>query len=269
MTRADQAFAKETDLCAAFLTCVPKGWTPYPETAGWDIVIVHNETGVQVGVEAKLVLNTKVLVQATEDMHSRWRCDTGPDFRAVLVGRHVTECAQIAGFMGIKVLQVGPRPSWMPKTGANWCVNGKRRDDWLPDIREISPHGWAGECDWIDHAPARRLQLPDYVPRVIAGDSAPRKLSPWTVQAIRLCVLIGRIGTVTPAHFRALRLSPSRWTDGVWLAKAQRGHWKPGPRFPGPRFQAEHPEVWAEVEADWPRWGEPIVAANPVQEALI
>ncbi|MBA4913889.1 hypothetical protein H2N59_12065 [Pseudomonas aeruginosa] len=45
----------EAELCAAFIdefNRVP-GWTCYPETAGFDILVVH-EDGRQIGVEAKL-----------------------------------------------------------------------------------------------------------------------------------------------------------------------------------------------------------------------
>nr|WP_139181169.1 hypothetical protein [Pseudomonas aeruginosa] len=54
----------EAELCAAFIdefNRVP-GWTCYPETAGFDILVVHAE-GRQIGVEAKLQLNAKVAAQ--------------------------------------------------------------------------------------------------------------------------------------------------------------------------------------------------------------
>jgi len=56
-------FATEADLCAAFLACVPATWQAYPESCGFDIVLAHKETGAQIGIEAKLTLNAKVLVR--------------------------------------------------------------------------------------------------------------------------------------------------------------------------------------------------------------
>lgn len=79
-------FKTEAELCAAFLACVPATWVAYPESCGFDIVLAHEETGAQIGIEAKLTLNSKVLVQVTD---GRERNANGPDYMAVLVGRVV------------------------------------------------------------------------------------------------------------------------------------------------------------------------------------
>jgi hypothetical protein len=65
-------FATEADLCAAFVTDIQKvkGWKIYPETAGFDLLLVREEDGAQLAIEAKLALNTKVLEQALEGL--RW-----------------------------------------------------------------------------------------------------------------------------------------------------------------------------------------------------
>ena len=72
-------YGTEADLCREFTAAVREHgeWTAYPETCGWDLVLVH-QTGVQIGIEAKKTLNAKVLVQALP----RWRRDeeNGPDF---------------------------------------------------------------------------------------------------------------------------------------------------------------------------------------------
>ena len=54
-------FAKESDLCAAFLASLPEGWTAYPETAGFDILLGREVDGFQIGIQAKLRLNAKVI----------------------------------------------------------------------------------------------------------------------------------------------------------------------------------------------------------------
>lgn len=53
--------AKESVLCDLFIEAFDKidGWTCYPEGAGFDVLVVH-EDGRQIGVEAKLSLNAKV-----------------------------------------------------------------------------------------------------------------------------------------------------------------------------------------------------------------
>nr|WP_237043901.1 hypothetical protein [Pseudomonas aeruginosa]AMP35850.1 Hypothetical protein [Pseudomonas aeruginosa] len=50
--------SKESTLCEVFIkefNQIP-GWTCYPEAAGFDVLVVHDD-GRQIGVEAKLSLN--------------------------------------------------------------------------------------------------------------------------------------------------------------------------------------------------------------------
>lgn len=51
---------KESELCDLYIRDFNNvsGWTCYPETAGFDILVVHQD-GRQIGVEAKLSLNRK------------------------------------------------------------------------------------------------------------------------------------------------------------------------------------------------------------------
>ena len=59
-----QAFATEAALCQAFVEwAAPQGWIAYAETAGWDLLLVA-PSGHQMGVQAKLSLNAKVIAQA-------------------------------------------------------------------------------------------------------------------------------------------------------------------------------------------------------------
>ena len=61
----------EAALCAAFIaaaTVTPKRtdhaqWVAYPETGGFDILLVRQTDGVQIGIEAKLALNPLVVSQ--------------------------------------------------------------------------------------------------------------------------------------------------------------------------------------------------------------
>lgn len=257
-------FNTEAELCAAFLACVPATWQAYPESCGFDIVLAHKETGAQIGIEAKLTLNAKVLVQVTA---GRERFSIGPDYRAVLVGKVVAENAVIAKRLGVRILTLVPRrdPKYMftrlPPKGyptSNWLVNGG--GEWLPDFSEYRPGvdaSWWSREDWEDEAPDRRLVLPEYVPQVAAGVPAPQKLSHWMIQAIKLCIAVERLGCVSRRHFEDLNLHPSRWCgDTRWLEKSEtRGLWRAGRNFPGPGFKKSHPVSWAEIERDWPIWG--------------
>ncbi|TIU81425.1 MAG: hypothetical protein E5W01_20510, partial [Mesorhizobium sp.] len=70
MAKAKAVFESEAALCAAFIARLPKDWTAYPETAGFDILLVRGADGAQIGVEAKMTLNAKVLMQAVEGLYS-------------------------------------------------------------------------------------------------------------------------------------------------------------------------------------------------------
>lgn len=276
----------EADLCRAFVSALPSGWTCYAETCGFDMVLVH-ELGPQIAVEAKLTLNAKVLAQVIE---RRERSAKGPDFRAVLVGSASADVMPLAAALGVTVLTVKDQTFWAdPWHGAGtrakvlepWNWQGALQPDFeispkLPEFKGVTPRAlerelvansdywWSGR-DWHDEAPADRLQLPDYVPDVEAGKPSPLTLSEWKIKAIKICLLVERLGSVTRAHFADIGISPSRWTDGYWLRKgAGRGHWEAGPRFPANQFRREHPEVFAQIEADFAKWAPKV----PEQQAL-
>src|SRR5580700_7533617 len=75
-------FATEADLCAGFIAETTGDWQAYAETEGWDILLVRRADGTQIGIQAKLRLNAKVLLQAAE---GKWNQELGPDYRAILI----------------------------------------------------------------------------------------------------------------------------------------------------------------------------------------
>ena len=246
----------EADLCAAFIASAtekPKRvesarWVAYPETGGFDIVLVRETDGVQIGIEAKLVLNARVLVQALPERGSgTWTSGIlGPDYRAVLVP--ATKCnsdiAAICEALGITVIAYRGE-----RGGAYYGANsyGPAFTPGLP-----SEGGWSGEnSHWHEWAPLNRLKLPDYIPDVIAGASAPVALTAWKVKAIRLSVLLDE-RPVTRADFKHLELSPTSWlSPGGWLDRTPAG-WIRGPRTPD--FEVQHPRNYGEIAADKARW---------------
>ena len=253
-------FATEAELCEAFVETLPKGWTPYNETAGFDILLVH-ETGFQIGVEAKKKINPKVILQAVEGLNGGRSC--GPDARAILVesisGQTAAELAVIAALLQITVIGVSPKrrqaSPWNSNSSKNW-----RSSPALPKAQAIKPklsgsYYFYDRSDWFDLAPEERCILPEYVPDVPAGVPSPVILGEWKIQAIKLCIWISRHGVVTRTDFRKLNVSPSRWMDGFWLKKGnRRGDWVPGPNFPMNQFKTMHPEVFAKIEGDYDKW---------------
>jgi hypothetical protein len=260
--REPVTFDTEAALCQAFLLWVSDEWIAYPETAGFDIVLVHRVGGWQIGVEAKKSLNAKVITQA---MGGRRGC--GPDFRAVLVGKASPEMCEIARRLGLTVIAPRGRQrarmmvqrdgffGWEP-------MQGPIAPEFTPDLPEAEAvtkiETWWGSWwreTWFDHFPERRCPLPEYVPEVAAGVPAPMVLSDWKIKAMRVCVWVERTGEITRAHFRALGLDPSRWMNGIWLKQgAKRGAWLAGPHFPAAQFRREHPGIFAKIEGDFEKW---------------
>lgn len=242
-------FATEAELVAKFCELIPQrqGWTAYHETAGWDLLLV-GKAGVQIGIEAKLGLNAKVLDQA---LPGRWADEAGPDYRAVLVPAdamqlHMQSLALHVGITIIAVRRAGGRLHFTPN---------------LPD--EAFDYSLR---DWPNWCPAQRCALPEYVPDVTGGHASPLTLSPWKIKAIKLLIVLERRGFVTRADMKALRISPTRWTDhwSGFLTRGHEGGYVRNARTPD--LKAQHPTNWAQIEADFQEWS--TCLATPISSGL-
>lgn len=242
------AFQKETDLCAAFIAAIPETWTAYPETGGFDILLVRKSDGFQIGVEAKLRLNAKVISQAAESMYpGRYGHDRpGSDCRAVLIPDGVSyELSAVCDLIGITVILMhhGAESRW-------------RRDRFHPELPEAGADQWR----WTELCPTRRLEVPDWVPDVKAGASAPLALTSWKVGAIKLVITLQRRGYLTRGDFVHFRISMSRWTQQGWLVKDGQGGWIAGPYLPD--FRAQHPINFDQIAAEFEKWKSPATATR-------
>lgn len=254
----EPVFATEADLVAAFVAEIeaandhprrraPK-WTIYPETAGWDLLLV-DEAGVQIGIEAKLSLNAKVICQALPE--GTWAMENGPDYRAVLVPNR--DCQghmhPIARALGLTIITVSRSESSYDKGRISVSPTG------LPD--EHSGHDWDLR-QWVSWLPAQRCSLPDYVPDVQGGKPCPVALTDWKIKAIKLMILLDRRGFVTRRDMKLIGISPTRWTDGY------HGFLTPDPIKGGyvrngrtPDLRAQHPVNYVQIEADFDTWAAP------------
>lgn len=241
-------FEKELHLCAAFIEALPEGWTAYPETADFDILLVH-ASGYQVGVEAKLRLNAKVIEQIIPSTASDFgfREERGPDFRAVLVPEGAAGgLSKVCAAIGITVIQCCHPSDKSPYV---------RREEFRPRLPKQDPKWNWDDKHWHDWCPLKRCCVPEYVPDVSAGASAPATLSVWKIGAIKLVVLLERRGYLTRADFKHFDVSMTRWTApwSGWLSKGEtRGRWLRGPALPD--FRAQHPVNFGEIEADFAKW---------------
>lgn len=233
-------FERETDLCAAFITTAKRHqpqYRFYPETGGWDILAVRDD-GAQVGIEAKLRFNNKVVAQSLPD---RWSYGVlGPDFRAVLVPADCVEgdLTPICIALGIGVIGISHPDS--PRSGFGYSSYHQP----LPS-RSL-------DKSWHEWAPENRHKVPEYVPDVAAGASAPLQLTPWKVNAIKLAIVL-ESRPLTRADFRAVGVDPGRWTApvGGWLVKEETGY-VVGPHFPD--FRRQHPINYEQIKADRAKW---------------
>ena len=236
MSRSPKAksFATEAELCARFIAAIGDGWTAYAETSGWDILLVRKSDGLQIGIQAKLKLNAHVINQAIESKYDVDRA--GPDCRAILVpADQGNGLSSIATYIGITVITVKPEtdrhnPVFYPYL--------PREDRGLSD-------------DWHEQAPLKRHLLPEYVPDVAAGASAPVQLTRWKVSAIKIAVTLELRGYVTRDDFKTHKIDHRRWIPQGWLV-SKGGQMTKGVAMPD--FAIQHPRVYAEIKADAEKW---------------
>ena len=238
-------FTKETDLCRAFIEAVPVEWIAYPETGGFDILLVRKEDGFQIGVEAKLKLNAKVISQAAEDAGHWYATRPGPDCRAVLIPDSVgSELAGLCRFIGLEVIRMRPAEEQS-------VYKRYRLSSFYPSLP--TSRNYSGR-DWYEFAPSQRIAVPEFVPDVIAGSSSPIQLTPWKVKAIKIAVTLEKRGFVTRDDFKHFQISMSRWTvpGAGWLIKNGSGGWIQGPKYPD--FRLQHPINYGQIEEKFEVW---------------
>jgi hypothetical protein len=213
-------FASEEQLCEAFTKWAQKeGWTVYPESCGFDLLLV-NADGHQLGIEAKLSLNMKVIQQIMPLDFALYGVIRGPHHRAILVPEAHNEDAlvHLLKHAGIEVFSLDYRGEFQSAS----------RSPYL-----------------FDRNPEKTCSLPEYMPDVPAGVSGPVKLTKWKVAALRIMATLELNGEVTKADFVKYKLDPRRWisADG-WLTPIGKGVWVIGKC---PRFDEQHPIVFAQI----------------------
>jgi hypothetical protein len=232
-------FDSEAGLCSAFLEALERQyanrWKSYAETEGWDILLVRQKDGFQIGIQAKLALNIAVVNQCLE--YGRSTCEVGPDCRAVLVPSSIGNNFQaICRYIGLTIV-------------------GVSREQGLIEPRLPGPHTRSPTSPWHEWCPVSRYALPAYVPDVVAGAKAPVRLTTWKIKALKLAALIELRGRVSRADFKHLGLDPRRWTaQGGWLLPTSEGYIESRRT---PKFAEQHPTVFAQIKSDFTKWAPP------------
>jgi hypothetical protein len=228
-------FASESLLCQSFAAaCREQSWVPYPETSGWDLLLVKGE--VQIGIEAKLRPSLHLLAQAVEraglhEAAGSLRDKRGPQYIGLLIPAPDYELEMVAHGFGFRVISPDYRRPFRPPA----CADDYERRTW-PDLEAYLNH-WP--CQHFE-APA---WLPPVVPTVAAGVPSPIRLTEWKMRALRLLALLEVRGWVTIADLRHFGMTPSRWYHH-WLEPGEvKGRWV---RRPGiVMAQDQHPEAFA------------------------
>lgn len=223
-------YETEAALCADFIEAAKAdGWEVYPEQGSWDVLLVRRK--VQVGVQAKLVANDEVLLQALPDDP---RDATGPTYRAVLVGRYPgrtdaavrrreVEFHALARHLRLLVLDPpvpgrrGFYANWL-KVGfeANLALGANLRARYRL-FRLRSPLDF-----WHYRREGKRVWTPPFVPEGIeAGVPSPRAVGKWQVASVRLEVAVRELGYASLDVARAI----VRGVDGGFHAETLLKRW--------------------------------------------
>jgi len=198
----------EAEMFASFQRwATAAGWVCYPETAGYDLVLVATaavtdpgvEPGDTVAIEGKLRPNVEVLGQAAPPRVRRsWdAARPEPHFSAVLVPKCTPEFRDVAGLLGVSVI-VWP-------------------DDPLPPSRR-SPF----QLLLLDRDPAAGgLPLPEVRVDMVAGHPSPRPVTRWKLAAVRLCLaaLADPQHHIRRSDFVHAGVEPRLWLDRGWMER--------------------------------------------------
>lgn len=190
-------FETENELCKAFQEwAAVKRWTCYPETDGWDLLVV-DQHDQRLGIQAKLKDGPLTVSQAMECM-----ANGSAHVGAILmpeVGDSVRRLCKVANLLVI--VPVG-------KADEDGFVAFDMR---LPKLKatELKP----------------RKALPRFVPEVPAGVPSPRKLTAWTEKELRLEVLFHRRGGwVNTKDFQRVGLRTNQLPG--WLCRTRSNHFE-------------------------------------------
>jgi len=225
---------KESDLCQWFQDVAhDAGYTVYNEWGGYDQIVVQ-PGGIQIGVEAKLRANVKVLHQAIRDWpliknygdKPKKRVRASTHYRAVLVPKATKEFEYVASALGVMV----------------FSQKGYGRTSWSRE-RFWSPPSRAPRCRW-----GTGIDLPPVIPDVIGGKASPLRLTPWKIKAIRLCIRLREKGYLTSRDFKEFKVSQQYWRVKLLKTDGKEGsyiRWIPSGNHPLP--DEEHPQVTAQL----------------------
>lgn len=160
----------------------------YPETSGWDVLLVAPSTE-QIGVQAKLKANPYVVHQAIQAS----RQSASPDIVAVLTPDFDREFESVVDALGFVHL-------W----GTGFPPAGRRDFDFV--MRNARRRVTTQRC-WV---PEVEIIVP-------AGVPSPRTVSPWKMGAVKLCARLRAGEELTRKDFADLGIRLDKWVQVRWI----------------------------------------------------
>jgi hypothetical protein len=197
-------YKSEKELCDVLINHARShGWLVFPETSEFDLLLVatnevravHARPGDQIGVHAKMHPNVDVLGQALPSAHS----ERGPHYHAVLVPVATQEFKAIAGRCQIMVIEGGR----LEHRGRRFVRDVSTSLNYMPVNKKI-PY-------------SEPLWHPDVEINTPAGVRSPKKITPWKVSAVRLCLHGLKEGYLINSDFRAAGVSMALWRQSNWV----------------------------------------------------
>ena len=229
-------FTKETDLCEKFIQNIPSEWKAYPEACNFDIVLQH-ENGWQIGIEAKLKLNTKLVKQAAEHYSYRSLTLPKPDFRAVLIPYDTKH----------------PDLEYLLKLINVTIIRMPRYDKSPLRFSPVLPSNTYQSDSWFELFPEEKLDLPYYTIESKAGQKSPSPLSKWKIAALKIIVTLEKRGYVTRKDFAHNEIYMNLWSQSNWIEKDyERKCWVATDNLP--KLWDQHPKAYEEIKNDYLKW---------------
>lgn len=200
----------ESDLCDSLAAAAQRsGWTVYPETWNWDLLLAKRMLDVngvfedvQIGVQAKVRINLAVLKQALPHWGA---ARSGPRYRAVLVSNPwgaEDVCQRLKlwlfGRMERRMVRWGPQAKEMEDGHGVALLLGR-----IPDYE------WPGEP----------MLLPPIVPSGSGGVPCPSPLSKWKLGALRLLALATARPPITSRDAKACGVDLELFIKKQWLVR--------------------------------------------------
>lgn len=205
----ENPYKTENELCDVLIAhAKDNGWKVFPETSGFDLLLVKD---IQIGVQAKLKDNIKVLAQALEGRHTygntKWTFEE-PNLRAVLVPNASNEFMRVAGELGIFVI-IGSTLSW------DFSKNTGAESYWA---KSISPYTTLNKYNRkYLIIPKSICWVPEVEIIVPAGVKSPKEITPWKIKAVRLCLELEKKGFLTSKDFKDMKVHIALWRSKRWL----------------------------------------------------